>query len=545
MKQAELTGLLCVAWAISLLYGEMLAYWVPSLGSCSWPHLNSPSTSTMGNVGDQNSYVKVAVLADPQLMDRTSHGLTPKSFALEMAQFYTDLFMRRAYLSSILPFKPDVVLFLGDYFDGGPYLSDEEWEDSSNRFKHIFDLKTQDKHTECPVYYIPGNHDVGYASLHSHKPEVLSWYEREFGKKNHRFTVGKVDFIAVDAQTLDGRQREGKASSSWDLVKNVSLGSHSNPRVLLTHIPLYRRDWTYCGPNRNSPVINQRIRRTTGNQEIAYQNYITEESSNYLLDLVKPHRSNCGWDNYKVLVLSGHDHDQCMVVHKAKFGNVVEHTVGTVSWQQGNLHPSFMLLSVTNVTMSTASDPQAAVLTQLCFLPMQTHIYIWYLLLFVATLLALLFWPTSSKSFWHQICGNIGHCVHLIRSNLSGGATKEKNEDENFVYEEIWDAEGTMHLIKKSLDGPTMRSSDKGPVVRGSAVIRPTAKMHNQDVEVSMNVDTNSDASSSVKLALKTNKSRTKIIVQRLVRTLWMLTIIAAVNVTLYMMLLFKDWNDM
>ncbi|XP_048128561.1 uncharacterized protein C630.12 isoform X5 [Rhodamnia argentea] len=532
MKQAELTGLLCVAWAISLLYGEMLAYWVPSLGSCSWPHLNSPSTSTMGNVGDQNSYVKVAVLADPQLMDRTSHGLTPKSFALEMAQFYTDLFMRRAYLSSILPFKPDVVLFLGDYFDGGPYLSDEEWEDSSNRFKHIFDLKTQDKHTECPVYYIPGNHDVGYASLHSHKPEVLSWYEREFGKKNHRFTVGKVDFIAVDAQTLDGRQREGKASSSWDLVKNVSLGSHSNPRVLLTHIPLYRRDWTYCGPNRNSPVINQRIRRTTGNQEIAYQNYITEESSNYLLDLVKPFflMHICGSTG---LIVDG-------TITRCLFYQAM---IMTNAWWY--IKPSLGMLW-SNVTMSTASDPQAAVLTQLCFLPMQTHIYIWYLLLFVATLLALLFWPTSSKSFWHQICGNIGHCVHLIRSNLSGGATKEKNEDENFVYEEIWDAEGTMHLIKKSLDGPTMRSSDKGPVVsRGSAVIRPTAKMHNQDVEVSMNVDTNSDASSSVKLALKTNKSRTKIIVQRLVRTLWMLTIIAAVNVTLYMMLLFKDWNDM
>lgn len=59
-------------------------------------------------------------------MDKTSLNLAPKSFALEWAQFYTDLFMRRAFLSSILPFKPDVILYLGDYFDGGPYLSDEE-----------------------------------------------------------------------------------------------------------------------------------------------------------------------------------------------------------------------------------------------------------------------------------------------------------------------------------------------------------------------------------------------------------------------------------
>ena len=59
-------------------------------------------------------------------MDKTSIGLPPKSFLLETAKFYADLYMRRAFFASILPFKPNVVLFLGDYFDGGPFLSDEE-----------------------------------------------------------------------------------------------------------------------------------------------------------------------------------------------------------------------------------------------------------------------------------------------------------------------------------------------------------------------------------------------------------------------------------
>ena len=35
------------------------------------------------------------------------------------------------------------------------------------------------------------------------------------------------------------------------------LDDKSHSRVLLTHIPLYRRDNTYCGPDRSSPVINQ------------------------------------------------------------------------------------------------------------------------------------------------------------------------------------------------------------------------------------------------------------------------------------------------
>lgn len=59
-------------------------------------------------------------------MDRTSLPLAPKSLALEVVQFYTDLYMRRAFISSVLPLKPDVILFLGDYFDGSGRLSDEE-----------------------------------------------------------------------------------------------------------------------------------------------------------------------------------------------------------------------------------------------------------------------------------------------------------------------------------------------------------------------------------------------------------------------------------
>lgn len=121
MKLPELTAVLCLIWAVTLLYGEMVAFWMPSLSTCQWPHLHHHSRHNQ-----TLDYVKVAIVTDPQLMDRTSLRLPPKSLALELVQFYTDLFMRRAFLSSVMPLDPDVVLFLGDYFDGGPYLSDEE-----------------------------------------------------------------------------------------------------------------------------------------------------------------------------------------------------------------------------------------------------------------------------------------------------------------------------------------------------------------------------------------------------------------------------------
>ncbi|KAJ9190492.1 hypothetical protein P3X46_001687 [Hevea brasiliensis] len=538
MKQHhKLTVALCGIWAATLLYGEMLAFWVPSIWSCSWPHLHhsplSSTNSTVKEVGAQSDYVKVAVLADPQLMDRTSLHLPPKSFALETAQFYTDLYMRRAFFSSILPFKPDVILFLGDYFDGGPYLSDQEWQESLHRFRHIFGMNAEGRYTDMQVYFIPGNHDIGYASINSHKPEVVRRYVEGFGIRNYRFTAGKVEFIAVDAQTLDGHPQENLASVTWEFVKNVSTDIQLVPRVLLTHIPLYRRDNTNCGPHRSSPIINQRISHSALSQEIMYQNYVTKESSYKLLELVKP-----------ALILSGHDHDQCTVIHESKFRSITEHTLGTISWQQGNLYPSFMLFSISNSANANVSTPEDALISQLCFLPWQTPIYIWYLSLFVLTLLTLLFWPTSGISLGHHLSG-LMECIRLYSSMFRGG--KEKNEDENCEYEMMWDAEGTMHLVKKAVDAPISRPSDKAAVERGNAVIRPTARKNtSHEMEISMNFEINTGVGNdpNIKLPHRTSKSKTMIIIQRLMRTFRMLTVIAAVNVPIYMMLLFKDWID-
>ncbi|GKE65823.1 putative calcineurin-like metallo-phosphoesterase superfamily protein, partial [Tanacetum coccineum] len=173
------------------------------------------------NPGD---YVKIAVITDPQLMDRTSLPLAPKSLILEIVQFYTDIYMRRAMLSSIMPFKPDMVLFLGDYFDGGPVLTDEEWQDSLNRFRHIFDLKTVEKATNNQVYFLSGNHDIGYSGYHSKIPKVISRYEKAFGSRNYNFTAGAVEFVVVDAQTIDGRPQQNQTSATWKFVNSVSTG---------------------------------------------------------------------------------------------------------------------------------------------------------------------------------------------------------------------------------------------------------------------------------------------------------------------------------
>eukprot|EP00268_Persea_americana_P060817 TRINITY_DN7625_c0_g2_i2.p1 TRINITY_DN7625_c0_g2~~TRINITY_DN7625_c0_g2_i2.p1 ORF type:complete len:322 (-),score=56.15 TRINITY_DN7625_c0_g2_i2:247-1212(-) len=319
---------------------------------------------------------------------------------------------------------------------------------------------------------------------------------------------------------------------AWNFVKSVSKDAMLNPRVLLTHIPLYRPDGTPCGKYRSSPIINQRVSRSQADQGITYQNYLSDEASKRLLELLKP-----------VLVLSGHDHDQCTVTHMTSVRPVMEHTLGTLSWQQGNLYPSFMLLTAIAVeSLNTSSEK--AVSTSLCFLPMQTHIYIWYLSLFVLTLLLLLVWPTNGL-------GNLLDCSHLVESigatrSIFKTGSKEKDEDENCEYEMIWDAEGAMHLVKKARNAPVASSSDTGLTARSNAVVRPTAKKHvAQEAGTSFTVELNTE----VKLddtgkIPRFNKSKERIVIKRLIRVFRLLMVVAAVNVPLYMMLLFKDWID-
>uniref|UniRef100_A0A0D9VUX0 Calcineurin-like phosphoesterase domain-containing protein n=1 Tax=Leersia perrieri TaxID=77586 RepID=A0A0D9VUX0_9ORYZ len=498
----RLTLLLCSAWAAALLYGEMGAYWAARL-SCSWPSSSPPSSP--------NNHVKIAVVADPQLMDSTSLGLPPSSIALQAAEFYTDLNMRRSFQSVILPFKPDVLLFLGDHFDGGPYMSNEEWHESLSRFKHIFSMNEHITNPNIPIHFLSGNHDIGYSAFHKIHPEVITRYEKEFGLRNYQFSAGKVDFVVVDAQTLDGAKESKERSSSWEFIRTLPSGNKSNPKVLLTHIPLYRPDNSPCGPHRSSPVINQRVSNAAMDQGIIYQNYLSKETSDLLLSLLKP-----------VLVLSGHDHDQCTIVHPTPFGPVTEHTLGTISWQQGNLYPSFMLLSAGSKLPENSTDIERE---------------------FVVTILLLVSWPTNGLRSLPYVNAFVSFMGSVAAELFS--KTKEKDDEEDGEYEMVWDAEGSMHLVKKAVAKNPSTSSDSRTTGRGSVVARPTARKHQLEPDSSVLVEMSSEMTSEDGAkGSRSSKLKIRRVLQRLFRVIQSIVVIAALNVPLYMMLLFKDWID-
>lgn len=77
--------------------------------------------------------------------------------------------------------------------------------------------------------------------------------------------------------------------------------------------------------------------------------------------------------------------------------------------------------------------------------------------------------------------------------------------------------------------------------------MRATAKkqiLQEIDVSMPLDVNLNVEPDTMLKLAPRSNKSKTKIAIRRVVRLLRVLTVVAAVNLPLYMMLLFKDWIE-
>ncbi|KAL0715471.1 hypothetical protein Bca4012_064793 [Brassica carinata] len=59
-------------------------------------------------------------------------------------------------------------------------LSNQTWYESLSRFKHVFGLNSQGKAGDIPTFYIPGNHDVGYSRVASHKLDGIlkrNWHQ--------------------------------------------------------------------------------------------------------------------------------------------------------------------------------------------------------------------------------------------------------------------------------------------------------------------------------------------------------------------------------
>ncbi|KAK4509598.1 uncharacterized protein ATC70_007951 [Mucor velutinosus] len=329
--------------------------------------INHTSTPSINNG-------RLLLVADPQMTDDNSYNRS--WIIMQLSKFYSELYMKRSYRHLENHVRPTDTIIMGDLMDSGRDWDDTKYASEVDRFRRIFPSK---------AYYMVGNHDVGFGNgIQKH---LVERFEDYFGPTSYTFEKYGYTFVIVDTVSL---------SSSNPAIRNdalhmlESLSSNSTiPRILLTHVPLFRSPQQTCGSQRQS---GSHIADRAGYQ---YQNLVTEELTLLILDKVDP-----------VAVFSGDDHDYCKVVHQLR-GNhsAVEITVPTISMAQGLKYPGVMILNI----------EQGQLATDLCWLPDQIGLFLRYAYLLVFTIVLLLTWHIFQYAFKSNTNG-AGY--HLAKEEL-------------------------------------------------------------------------------------------------------------------------------
>ncbi|KAF8932560.1 hypothetical protein BGZ58_006997 [Dissophora ornata] len=379
---------------------------------------------------------------------------------LALVETYTDIFMKRSFRRMHSSLKPDAVLFLGDLNDGGRISHGYVFEKNKNRFfERIFQTRTtawnqrplvidptvtteegqpiseahgDEENIAVSGYYqqlanvpldaadreamrntgrsvrlyVAGNHDVGFGDTLIRSSMVR--YKQVFGAVNYEINVGNHSLVVLDTLSLSSGIQDIREESHRFLAQ-MEKETPTLPRILFTHVPLFRLDTTYCGDARET---EQLILNRKGEQ---YQNMVNATLSRQILHNVQPD-----------MVFSGDDHDWCEIAHSLDGTLTPEVTLPTFSFAQGIQQPGFVMLSLYNPQHKVRNEfPMIPVDTGLpvsmdesagsvarptqdttfayeeCMLPNQMLIYLCYGVLFACTLNSILaqrfWWMKSSR----------------------------------------------------------------------------------------------------------------------------------------------------
>ncbi|KAG8442222.1 hypothetical protein GDO86_011138 [Hymenochirus boettgeri] len=332
---------------VVFFFCEFLIYYMVII-KCNWPHVKNTREQ------DSMSNLKAIFLADTHLLGEIRGHWFDK--------LRREWQMERSYQSALWLLQPDIIFILGDVFDEGKWSRPEAWSKDVARFQKMFRHPPQ---TELIV--IVGNHDIGFHyDMTLYK---LNRFEKIFNFTSGRLVSRKgINFVLVNSVALEGDHCNICRDSEDQLRKvstqlNCSRMNRSHPNfqkkcqhfgeisasapILLQHYPLYRVSDAECtGEDSATPDEKKMIFKER-------YDVLSKEASEKLLQLLQPR-----------LILSGHTHSACKVVHR---GNIPEISVPSFSWRNRN-NPSFIMGSITADRFSLEK----------CFLPTEyTVVYIY------------------------------------------------------------------------------------------------------------------------------------------------------------------------
>lgn len=360
-----LTGL----WVVLFIYHEHI---VPRMTAarCRWTDIHvGQAKTTRSGLDEPLRQTNVLLVADPQLIDNHTY-VGRNELLLQLLKHTVDVYLKQNYRALVNQLRPDYIFFLGDYLDNGRLLLDEYYDHEYARFEAIFNRWPQYRRGATWFTDVPGNHDVGFGDGVTAEAEAR--FAAHFGAPNAVHLVDGVQFIALDTPAFLSSDVAVRRALH-DLVGQLMNMAPHYPRVLLSHVPLYRDIEAHpCGPLRENPRFDQ-------GRGYQYQLALDPLVLAQLLSKLKP-----------TLVFSGDDHDYCDITHPTLAREI---TVKSISMAMGIRFPAVQLLSF-------AARPNAALRydTHMCYLPAPYRDVVAYVVMAVALGVALLAWSISRRS---------------------------------------------------------------------------------------------------------------------------------------------------
>lgn len=126
--------------------------------------------------------------------------------------------------------KVDLVLVAGDLTqDGKP--------------QEIADFKEQIKGFHPPVWFVPGNHDIGNKRLHGKPDEVTAWrvkrFEMRMGPACFARDLGGVRVIGINSPILGSRLPAEQ--EMWEFLETEISKPTTKPTLFLSHYPPFTK----------------------------------------------------------------------------------------------------------------------------------------------------------------------------------------------------------------------------------------------------------------------------------------------------------------
>ncbi|CAH7671246.1 Metallo-dependent phosphatase-like protein, partial [Phakopsora pachyrhizi] len=378
-----LVMLLRVIWFLTIIYVELFHFGL-IIRSCQWPILFNNNNNNSELSSDQ---FRILILADPQLPS-IPYSYPDRNYLSQLLSVEIIYqFIRKSWSLTLSSTRPDAIVFLGDLMDGGVTTSDpEKFKSYFDRFQNTFKLsdrivKNISSGNSTRLLFIAGNHDLG---LYPHTSESTSDLARQRfikhwppGKLNGIAQWANHSIIWIDSMRMIEESshksqdaiglREGGVT---DFLKKLSGPNMMLPKVLFSHVPLWREEGTSCGPLRES---KRSIRQGSGRN---YQNEIPEDSTQMILETIQPE-----------IVFSGDDHDYCEIEHQIPSSSLAhpspllipEVSVKSFSMGMGVHSPGYHLLSLSNPSRFARAPDERTIAHRACLLPDQirlyTHIY--------------------------------------------------------------------------------------------------------------------------------------------------------------------------